>query len=230
MKTPRPALNEPDSTVISVIFLPRSLLAVLKVVMRPLSGVGSIPTFFAESPQPEMSMSAFSYLKIATIPNRITRQLQDSTIGRPHCVGFRPAICFQASSPIFEPSPETGEANPRSQSAYFNQHRIPRRVHTGGNRPDHIIPVACVNVIIANDNKFRIHKLKRKTRSDAHHDAFRMTSVLLFIFLSSRHYRRGKNTLPAADNDDFRKTVFLQNRHELRERHLIPQAHRADAV
>ncbi len=79
--------------------------------------------------------------------------------GTSRFAGF-PGHLFVASSPIFEPSPETGEAKSNIiNRRIFYQNSIPRWVHTGGNRPNHIVPVACVNVIIANDHKFSVHKL-----------------------------------------------------------------------
>lgn len=79
----------------------------LKVVMRPLCRV-----YCAK----QRRSPAYCYLKIASSSQMASTRAVTSgsfLIGRPHSRWVSPGHLFVASSPIFEPKPETGEAKSR---------------------------------------------------------------------------------------------------------------------
>ena len=55
---------------------------------------------------------------------------------------------------------------------------VTRRIHTCGDGPDDIIPLANIYIVVDDNNELRVHELPQE-RPDAHHYALGMSRVLL---------------------------------------------------
>ena len=51
----------------------------------------------------------------------------------------------------------------------LDQGGVPRRVHPGGDGPDHVLPVAGVDVVVADDHELGVHELAQEGPDPQHH-------------------------------------------------------------
>ena len=92
----------------------------------------------------------------------------------------------------------------------LDHRQIPARIDVGRQRPDHVIPIAGVDVVVNHDHELGIHELTQ-VRPNRHHHALGMTGICFF------HRHHGDTVRAALGRqpkiDDFRK-LLLQQRHE----------------
>jgi hypothetical protein len=50
-----------------------------------------------------------------------------------------------------------------------DQHGVAHRVHPGGDRPDHVLPVAGVDVVVDDDDELGVHELAQEAPDAEQH-------------------------------------------------------------
>ena len=107
----------------------------------------------------------------------------------------RAAICSVASSPILAPRPRFGRGEIEIvDRRVLDDGDVARRVHAGGDRPHHVLPVARIDVVIHHDHPFGVHELAQ-IRPHRHHHPLGVAGIGL---PHATPRRCDRNSLPAA--------------------------------
>ena len=98
-------------------------------------------------------------------------------IGRPHSRLVSGGNLSVASRPILPPRPDFGRGEVEIvDRRVLDQRHVAHRVHAGRDRPHHVLPVARIDVVVHDDDEFRVHELAQK-RPDPHHHALGVAGI-----------------------------------------------------